>query len=407
VTDNITIEVPTAADWDEIYNVISTAFHEDTSEAAAETEAKVYELERGLVARREGEIVGTGGILTRAMAVPGGTVPTAHVTMIAVASTARRQGVLTRFMRRQFDDARAAREPIAALWASEGRIYQRFGYGLAATKLALTIESREVELLLPPSSGRLREGSPAELRESLVKLYDDAYATRPGWSERAARHWDYRLADLDTWRRGATTLRAVLHESDHGVDGYALWRAGNRWTDTGPAGEVKVLETLATTPAAYASLWRYLLTIDLTRTTSAWSVAPDEPLLSAISEPRRLDARLGDALWVRVLDVPAALAARRYVGEVDVVLEITDAMVAANTGRWRLRGSATAATCVSTVDDPDLSCDIRALGAAYLGGTSLVALAGSGQVTEHRAGALERASAAFGWYRAPTSFEVF
>jgi predicted N-acetyltransferase YhbS len=105
VTDNITIEVPTAADWDEIYNVISTAFHEDTSEAAAETEAKVYELERGLVARREGEIVGTGGILTRAMAVPGGTVPTAHVTMIAVASTARRQGVLTRFMRRQFDDA--------------------------------------------------------------------------------------------------------------------------------------------------------------------------------------------------------------------------------------------------------------------------------------------------------------
>jgi len=190
--------------------------------------------------------------------------------------------------------------------------------------------------LLPPSSGRLREGSPAELRESLVKLYDDAYATRPGWSERAARHWDYRLADLDTWRRGSTTLRAVLHESDHGVDGYALWRAGNRWTDTGPAGEVKVLETLATTPAAYASLWRYLLTIDLTRTTSAWSVAPDEPLLSAISEPRRLDARLGDALWVRVLDVPAALAARRYVGEVDVVLEITDAMVAANTGRWRL-----------------------------------------------------------------------
>ena len=407
MSDDITIEVPTAADWDEICRVVSTAFHEDASEAAAETEAKVFELERGLIARRDGEIVGTGGILTRAMAVPGGTVPTAHVTLIAVASTARRQGVLTRFMRRQFDDARAAGEPIAALWASEGRIYQRFGYGLAATKLALTIESREVELLLPPASGRLRAGSPSDLRESLVKLYDDAYATRPGWSERAARHWDYRLADLDAWRRGSTTLRAVVHESDHGVDGYALWRAGNRWTDTGPASEVKVLETLATTPAAYAALWRYLLTIDLTRTTHVWSVAPDEPLLSAISEPRRLDARLGDALWVRVLDVPAALAARRYVTEVDVVLEITDALVPSNAGRWRLRGSPTGATCVSTVDEPDLSCDIRALGAAYLGGTSLVSLAASGQVTEHRAGALERASAAFGWYRAPTSLEVF
>jgi predicted acetyltransferase len=407
VSDDISIEVPTSEDWDRIYRVVSQAFHEETSEAASDAEAMVFEADRGLVARRDGEIIGTAAILTRQLAIPGGAVPAAHVTLVAVGATARRQGVLTRFMQRQFDDARAAGEAIAVLWASEGRIYQRFGYGLAATKLALTIESREVELFVPPATGRLRDGSPSDLRDSLVKLYDQVYADRPGWSERAARHWDYRLIDLEAWRRGGTALRAVVHEDEHGVDGYALWRSAGRWENTGPAGEVRVLEVVATTPSAYAALWRHLLCIDLTRTLSVWSVAPDEPVLSAISEPRRLDARLSDALWVRILDVPAALSARRYLSDVDVVLEVTDQRVPANAGRWRLHGSPRAATCTSTVDEPDLVLDIRALGAAYLGGTSLASLAASGQVTERAPGTLGPVSAAFGWYREPSSMEVF
>jgi predicted acetyltransferase len=407
VTDDIVIEVPTAADWDDFYDAVLAAFHEDPSDASRDTEALVFEIDRGLVARRDGGIVGTAGILTRQMAIPGGTVPTAHVTLISVAATARRQGILTRFMRRQFNDARAAGEPIAALWASEGRIYQRFGYGLAASKLGLTIDSREVELLLPRADGRLREADPVDLRDTLVKLYDNAYPQRPGWSERSARHWDYRLADIEAWRRGATRLRAVVHEGAHGIDGYALWRASRAWNDAGPAGEVRVLEQIATTPEAYAALWRYLLAMDLTRTTSVWSCAPDEPLLYAVSEPRRLEARLSDALWVRVLDVPAALAARRYQTEIDAVIEVTDPLVQTNTGRWRLRGSPTSASCESTVDDADISCDVRALGTAYLGGSPLLALAASGQVTEHTPSALERASVAFGWYRAASSIEVF
>jgi predicted acetyltransferase len=407
VSDNVSIEVPTSEDWERIYRVVSHAFHEESSESASDAEAKVFETERGLVARREGEIVGTAAILTRQLAIPGGAVPAAHVTLVSVAATARRQGVLTRFMQRQFDDARAAGESIAVLWASEGRIYQRFGYGLAATKLGLTIESREVELLLPPAGGRLREGSPSDVREALVKLYDQAYADRPGWSERAARHWDYRLADLEQWRRGGTALRAVVHEDEHGADGYALWRSAGRWENTGPAGEVRVLELVAQTPSAYVAIWRYLLSIDLTRTLNVWSVAPDEPVLSAISEPRRLEARLTDAIWLRILDVPAALSARRYLSDVDVVLELTDRHLPTNAGRWRLTGSAQAASCVSTVDEPDLVLDIRALGAAYLGGTSLTSLAGTGQVIERTPGALHRVSAAFGWFREPSSMEVF
>ncbi len=404
----IVISAAAPEDWDAMYRLVYAAFHDEPSEEAAAADRQIAEIERALVARRDGEVVGTAAIHTRQLAIPGGVLPAAHVTQVSVAPTARRQGVLTRFMRQQFDDARAAGEPIAVLWASEGRIYQRFGYALGAARLALNVESNEVtQTTTTPVAGRLREGSPAALRDALVKLYDEAFVSRPGWSERAERHWDYRLADLKDWRHGGTELRAVVHEDDDAVDGYVLWRGQSRWTDTGVAGEVRVVEQVATTPAAYAALWRFLLTMDLTRTVNVWSCAPDEPLLYAVNEPRRLDARLRDALWLRVLDVPAALAARRYATDVDLVIEVTDDMVPANAGRWRLRGFATDATCISTVDEPDLSCDVRALGATYLGGAGFATLAATGQMAEHRPGALVAADTAFRWHRAPTSIEAF
>ncbi len=397
-------------DWDELYRVAESAFLEEQhSDEGSATERAVMETARHLVARRDGEIVGTAGIQTRRLAVPGAVVPAAHVTMVAVAPSARRRGILTAFMRRQFDDALAAGEPLAILWASEGRIYQRFGYGLAATKLAVAFETNEVRLTVPArADGRLREATPAAVRDQLAKLYHEVFLGRPGWSERAQRHWDYRLADLKEWRRGSGELRAVVHENAGGdIDGYALWRVKSEWRATGPAGEVRVQEHVATNPDAYAALWRFLMSVDLTRTVHMWLAASDEPLVHAVTDPRRLDARLSDALWLRVLDVPAALAARRYATDVDVVVEVTDTLLPANAGRWRLTGSPTQATCVSTVEEPDFGCDVRALGAVYLGGTSLSTLAATGQVVEHKPGSIASADAALRWPVAPSSQEMF
>jgi predicted acetyltransferase len=168
-----------------------------------------------------------------------------------------------------------------------------------------------------------------------------------------------------------------------------------------------VLELVATTPDAYAALWGFLMSVDLTRSVDVFLAAPDEPLLYAVTDPRRLGARLVDALWVRVLDVPAALTARGYSTDVDTVIAVTDTMVPGNAGRWRLRATAGGVTCVSTVDEPEVSCDVRALSAAYLGGTSLTTLAATGQVVEHQPGAVARADAALRWHTAPSSAEVF
>jgi predicted acetyltransferase len=410
--DNITISVPTDADWDAVYTCISGAFGVAPTPEDNEAEHICFEPERSLTAWRDGEVVGTAGIYTRLLAVPGGVIPAGHVTLVSVAASARRRGILTRFMRRQFEDMRAAGEPVAVLWASEGRIYQRFGYGLAAVRLTIDAATREVALLDPAPVDRLREAPPAELRPTLAKVYDEAYQQRPGWSERPQPQWDYRLADLTSWRAGATPLRAVVHHGDDGPDGYALFRVLNKWERTGPEGVVKVLEHVATTPSAYAALWQYLFDIDLTRGAEVFACATDEPLLTMVNEPNRLAATFRDALWARIVDLPAALAARRYATDVDVVLEVTDAGIPANAGRWRLRGSPTSASCEATSDEPDLRCDIRVLGAAYLGREVLYGLGpagpgSAGLVEELRPGALARAATAFSWYRAPTSIEVF
>jgi predicted acetyltransferase len=407
VTDDIAIEVPTEADWPEFGNVLSAAFHENFDDDARAHAHLVYEPERSLVARRDGRIVGTAGISTRQMAVPGALLPAGHVTFVAVAATARRRGILTRFMRQQFADMRAAGEPIGVLWASEGRIYQRFGYGQAARKLMVSVDSREVRVTADIGGGQLRDGSVADLRDAMAKVYDEVFADRPGYSERTPTLWDYRLADPSSQRRGAHELQAVLHVGESGPDGYALWTGKEEWDASGPKSKVWIREVVGANPTAYAALWNYLLTMDLTRSAEAWCVAVDDPLQYMVDEPRRIAGTIGDALWLRVLDVPAALAARRYAAPVDVVIEVSDGIIAENDGHFRLTGSPTAATCTPTADPADISCTIGALGAAYLGDAPLTALAGTGAVRELRPGTLAPASVAFGWHRRPAPVEPF
>src|SRR5262249_4985433 len=159
--------------------------------------------------------------------LPGGvTAPAAHVTMVGVSPTYRRRGVLTRLMARQLRDARAVGEPLAALWASEGRIYQRYGYGLASTKLSFEIDTGEGRLPARASAAgiRLRDAATADARKELAQVYERVRLTRPGWSSRDERWWEWNLADTASRRRGGTTKRALLAEGPDGVEGYALWR---------------------------------------------------------------------------------------------------------------------------------------------------------------------------------------
>ncbi len=160
-----------------------------------------------------------------------------------------------------------------------------------------------------------------------------------------------------------------------------IWRVKGDW-DHSPKGQVLLRELTAGNPLAYHALIRFILDIDLTRSVRYGLAATDEPLLHMVNEPRRLNAKLFDGLWVRVTDVPAALAARRYLTPVDVTLGVTDPILADNAGAWHLVGDPDSARCTRSDAEPDLLLDVSALGAVYLGGASLAQLAGAGRVRE-------------------------
>ncbi|MEV0397548.1 GNAT family N-acetyltransferase [Polymorphospora rubra] len=401
------IEPATPDDWDGVSALLAALFHHTVESDVHESERLVFEPERSLVVRDDGRTVAHAAAFTRDLTVPGAVVPAAHVTMVGVAPTHRRRRLLTRLMHRQLREARdAGREPVAALWASEGRIYPRFGYGLASQRLVLDVATREVGLP-EAAGGRLRTGPPATFQAELAGLYDQLRPDRPGWSSRPGRWWDHLLGEFPSHRDGATERRAVLYEGPGGVEGYAMWRTRSEWIPGGPTGEVRVEEVVAATPDSYRELWRFLLSIDLTRKVTYPYGSLDEPLQHLVAEPRQLVPRVADALWVRLLDVGAALAARRYRTPVDVVIEVTDPLLPENTGRWRLTGDRYAASCGRTGDPADLICDVRDLGAVYLGGPELTALADAGRVLELVPGTVARTAAAFGWDRAPASPEVF
>jgi predicted acetyltransferase len=409
--DEIALRPGTADDWDDISVLLGQLFHSGDEPELRSVEGSVFEPDRSLVAVDGDTIAGHAAAYTRDLTVPGAVLPAAHVTLVGVAPTHRRRGLLTRMMHRQLTEVAAAgREPIAVLWASETKIYPRYGYGMAAQRLTAEIMTREIRLAdtpPPAADGRLRMVDPAQDIADLAKVYEQLRPERPGWSNRDDRWWRFVLADLPALRDGGTPLRAVVHDTPHGPTGYALWRTKEGWDAHGPNADVRVREVVAADPVAYAALWRFVLGIDLARTASVGFLALDDPLQHLVDEPRRLGARLSDALWVRIVDLPRALATRRYAAPLDVVLDVTDPLLTANTGRWRLTAGPDAVTCVPTGDPADLACTVLELGAAYLGGPSLAALAAAGRVRELTPGALHRASTAFGWHRMPNPTEVF
>lgn len=219
-------------------------------------------------------------------------------------------------------------------------------------------------------------------------MYDEVAARTAGFPARDDVWWGFRLHDPDHRRDGGSPLQCVLGEG-----AYALYSTASRWQEGLPSGEVRVREVAATSPAGAARVWRHLLDLDLMAQVQVFAAPPDGPLLmDLLTEPRLAHPTLTDGLHVRLVDVPAALSARRYAAAVDVVLEVGDDRCPWNAGRWRLRGDRDGASCEAVGTAPDLQVDVADLGAAYLGGTPLR----SRSVVELTAGALSRATTAFG-----------
>jgi predicted acetyltransferase len=400
VIADLTLRPFSRDEFDAASDVAEMAFMWSPGPADRAIFADLLEFDRSLGAFAGKAIVGTAAALTFELTVPGATADAAGVTIVTVHPAYRRRGILSAMMGRQLADLHEHGEPIAVLRASEASIYGRFGYAVASRELSLEL-SRSSTVLVPdaPRTGSLTVelDDPGTVRAQLAEVYEAVRPGLPGFIGRNEAAWAELRHDPENRRGGASAKRAALVRDGDGVRGYALYRVRSKWIDDLPAGLVEVEELITTGPAATAALWGHVLDLDLTATATAGGRPLDDPLLPMLADPRRARARIRDGLWLRLVRIGDALAARRYAAPVDLVLEITDERCPWNAGRWRLAGDDTGATCAPTTDPADLRADTTVLAAAYLGDPVLGGYAGTGRLSELRPGALRRLAAAMGW----------
>jgi predicted acetyltransferase len=365
--------------------------------------SKVLDIERMHAALEDGEIIGGAGAFTYDLSVPGGTLPCAGVTVVGVYPTHRRRGVLRMMMDTQLRDVHDRGEPIAALWASEETIYGRFGYGLASWAGEVTIKKEWNAYAQPlERRGRVKFVTAEEGLELFPPVWEELRRHRPGVFSRSKDWWALRTLRIPDEEK-ANPRRFVALDLDGTTQGYAVFRSHPGFEAGVTSARLEVLEAIASTPQATAELWRFLLDVDWTASVQMGLLPPDHPLFLLLANPRRIAYRMGDGLWVRLVDVGAALSGRAYVGDGAIVFDVRDTVCPWNEGRWKLE----AGVAVRTDDAADLACDVNVLGCAYLGAVSFAQLRDALRVEELVDGAVERADAIFGWRPLPWCPEIF
>lgn len=354
----------------------------------------------------EGEMVATGGSFGFELTVPGGVaVPASGLTAVGVRATHRRRGILTQMMDRYLDEVAGRAQPLSILTASESVIYGRFGYGSAADLVTWKLPTEGTTMAVSPCvEGRFRQLDKERARDVVPAVYDGALPHTPGAVSRRPAYWDHWFLDRDDWRDGASARFYVVHESATGEpDGYAAYRIKSSWGDHGvPASTLQAMQVVSADPEVEAALWEHLLAVDLVATIEGRARPAEDPLRWRLADPRRLRTiSTRDHLWVRILDIAAALAARSYLVDDDLVFEVSDPFRPANSGRWRLAAGIGGATCTRTDDAADAALDIADLGAAYLGGVRPSTLARAGRIQELTPGALARLDLLLSWGRTP------
>jgi predicted acetyltransferase len=382
----------TAREW---FDAVDISFgHRANDEDVAVLEEEM-EFDRALAAYVGNQVVGTAGIFSFDLTIPGASLPAAGVTMVGVHPTHRRRGILTAMMRSQLEAVHDRGEALAILWASEGTIYGRFGYGLATFKASFDLErSAAVFRDQHVPRGTLRLVETDEALEACAPIYDRYLPMRAGTFSRTPGFWRAEVIyDPERWRRGGGPAFYLLHETDGVGDGYARYRMNPDWDERGPKGGVQVTEFVALTPEAERELWTYLLSVDLTTRTRVANLPVDTPLRFMLAEPRRMGLTITDAAWLRIVDVQQALSSRGYASRDRLVIEVHDPFLPWNAGRWEVEAMQAGARVSRTDSDPDLILSASDLGAVYLGGVRMAELALAGRIEECTPGAVGRADA--------------
>ena len=343
------------------------------------------------------DIVGTIGAIDFQTNVPGGKLQTGGITIVTVAATHRRRGILTQMMRQILEQRRERGDAITSLATSETPIYGRFGYGISVQRDRYKIARSDAELRPGlDSSGSVRIITLDEAAGILPAIFDAAGADRPGWISRGEHDWEHRLKDPEYDRRGDSALSCALYEDDAGLGGYMLYRR----TGDGRK-DIRVAEAIAASDEAAAALWRFCFGIDLGEEISAGTRPVDDPLPWMLVDMRKLDMLRHDGIWSRILDVQAVLASRSYSSDGKLSLKIGDDFLGVSNGTFDLEGDADGASCRESSGPADLEMNVADLASIYFGCVRPSVLARAGRIEARSDSALKTADAMFATRKAP------
>lgn len=371
------------------------AYSERRSSGMMDRYRQVFEFDRTISAFDGDQPVGGTTAFSLEMAVPGGTLPTAAVSWVSVQPTHRRRGILTELMRRQLKEIHEHGEALAVLHAAESIIYGRFGYGMTAPAERWEIDPIHTPFAVPlPAKGAVRFVDQDEAMRLFPQVYDRVYSIRPGMLNRDERWWDLRFYEREPPQ---PTWLYVMHETDGQPDGYVIYKADQNYEHGVPHSIMRIIEFVTATDDAYAALWRYCFDVDLISLVTAWPRPIDDPLPWMLADPRRLRRQQFDGLWLRVVDITAALSGRRYTHHGRLVLQVSDPFCPWNDGNYILDGGPDGATCRATNEPAGITLSAADLGAIYLGSVSPLTLSHAKRITELVPGKLAIADAMFNW----------
>jgi predicted acetyltransferase len=394
-------------DFDAFHRTLAVPFGIDPSPERTERLRSAFEKDRLRGAFDRGEIVGTLGALSLRLSVPGGELPAAGTTLVAVLPTHRRRGALRSLMTQHLTEVHERGECLAILWASESPIYGRFGYGPACERAAMN---------LPKSSARMRQHVEArgttrllardEAQSLFPAIHDSVARRRPGMLRRSEQWWKNRaLSDPEFARAGSTEHRRVLYERDGQSAGYCIYRTRMDWERLGA--ELQVLELVGVDPDAEKNLWLFVFGVDLTHSITYRMQPVDDPLRWWLDEPRRMERKIEDAIWLRPVDVAAALQGRTYSSPGSLVIAVRDSFCPWNAGVFRLEVDDHGhARYRPAKTEAEIELTSEALGMVYLGGHRFRELARAGLMTG-APDALARADAMFEWDPLPWCPDFF
>ena len=396
----------TESDFDQLSSLLGIAYLDDAGEGRVDRFRKLFEFERTFGAFDGPELVGSVSAFTFDISVPGGRkLPMAGTTIVAVKPTHRRRGLLRRLMSAHFEDVAARSEPLAGLWASEAQIYGRFGYGWATDFIDAEISSSAVLTGTTDASVTMRMVDQESFLDTAPSLYERIRLVEPGTISRSENWWVLRRCDDDPeTRSGASATRYVVASRGGEPVGYVAYRTKDDYTDGVSNGEVRIREIAALDLEAELAIWKFIFSIDLITKIKVYARPIDDPLLHRLENSRAYQRKVGDGLYLAVMDVPAALQGRTYSAPGSLAIEVTDQHTA---GVYQLTvDDDGTATCAPSTGDGEITMQARTLGSVYLGGRRINTMARAGRITG-TATAIALADRMFQGERAPLIRDSF